>query len=184
MSENETYLVTLGDDAPVEVALEFEAGEGCWRARVGDEFFQLRLLQIEGDGRVTAELDGEQVMLRLREDEDGHVHLSVDEADAPAQTVRARSIGQVKLGAPADAVAEPTHADVRSPITGEVLGVTATVGQRVPAGEVLLHVEAMKMEMAIRAPHDVVVEAVHVSPGDRVKAGEVLVVFETPDGSG
>jgi biotin carboxyl carrier protein len=184
VSESETYLVTLGEDAPVEVALEFESGEGCWRARVGEEVFQLRLLQIEGDGRVTAELDGEQVLLRLREDADGHVHLSADDPGSYPQTVRARSIGQVKLGAPADAVAEPAHADVRSPITGEVLGVTVAAGQRVAAGEVLLHVEAMKMEMAIRAPHDVVVEAVHVSTGDRVKAGEVLVVFKSPDGSG
>ena len=49
------------------------------------------------------------------------------------------------------------------------------VGQRVSKGELLLSLEAMKMETLVAAAQDAVVKAVHVHAGDTVRAGDLLV---------
>jgi acetyl/propionyl-CoA carboxylase alpha subunit len=63
-----------------------------------------------------------------------------------------------------------------SPMPGTVLAVTVEVGDAVTAGQLLVSLEAMKMEHAIRAPHDGVVSEVLVSPGDQVETAATLVV--------
>jgi propionyl-CoA carboxylase alpha chain len=51
-------------------------------------------------------------------------------------------------------------------------------GDEVRAGQVLLVLEAMKMEHTLRAPHDGTVIEVDPRPGDQVEAGAVLLVVE------
>jgi 3-methylcrotonyl-CoA carboxylase alpha subunit len=65
-----------------------------------------------------------------------------------------------------------------TPLPGVVASVAVQVGQRVAAGEVLLTIEAMKMEHAIRAPHDGLVQAIHFLAGDRVAEGSELIELE------
>jgi biotin carboxyl carrier protein len=48
-------------------------------------------------------------------------------------------------------------------------------GDAVKDGDVLIALEAMKMELPIRAPRDGVVRAVHCQPGDMVQPGQVLL---------
>jgi biotin carboxyl carrier protein len=67
-----------------------------------------------------------------------------------------------------------------APMPGTVVRVEASAGQDVSAGDVLLVLEAMKMEHVVRAPVDAVVEAVSVEAGDSVAAGAVLVVLQEP----
>jgi acyl-CoA carboxylase subunit alpha len=69
-----------------------------------------------------------------------------------------------------------------APLPGTVVKVAVSPGARVRAGEVLVAIEAMKMEHELRAPADGAVEVVNVAPGDQVEAGTVLVVVdaETP----
>ncbi|MBK9623340.1 MAG: hypothetical protein KA388_00300 [Rhodocyclaceae bacterium] len=62
-----------------------------------------------------------------------------------------------------------------APMTGSVVHVLAEVGQRVSSGQVLLVIEAMKMEHEIRADQDGEVAAVLVQLGDLVEADEVLL---------
>jgi biotin carboxyl carrier protein len=61
---------------------------------------------------------------------------------------------------------------------GRVTAVKVKPSQTVTRGEELLVVEAMKMENALRAPHDGVVRAVHVGVGDMVGPGRPLVEIE------
>jgi pyruvate carboxylase subunit B len=70
----------------------------------------------------------------------------------------------------------PTAAGVavHAKMPGLVLKITAPPGTRVASGETLLVLEAMKMEIAVRAPQDGTVSAVHVNPGDQVTAGHLL----------
>ncbi|MES2821628.1 MAG: urea carboxylase [Pseudomonadota bacterium] len=68
---------------------------------------------------------------------------------------------------------------VDSPIAGNLWQVPVQVGDRVTAGQVLVVLESMKMEIPLLAPRDGVVEAVLLQPGSPVKAGQrVLVLHE------
>jgi 3-methylcrotonyl-CoA carboxylase alpha subunit len=62
-----------------------------------------------------------------------------------------------------------------TPLPGVVAAVVAKVGQAVQAGEVLMVIEAMKMEHSIRAPDAGVVKVIHFAPGDRVPEGSQLL---------
>lgn len=66
----------------------------------------------------------------------------------------------------------------RSPVTGLVITVNAEPGQTVQANDVLLVLEAMKMENQVTAPHAGTVKSVNVVPGNSVKVHQVLLEFE------
>jgi acetyl/propionyl-CoA carboxylase alpha subunit len=70
-----------------------------------------------------------------------------------------------------------------SPLPGVVVSVPVTVGQRVAAGEVLMVIEAMKMEYAIAAPHAGSVAAIHFAQGERVPEGSALLELTPPQGA-
>ncbi|WP_457599934.1 sodium-extruding oxaloacetate decarboxylase subunit alpha [Hydrogenivirga sp.] len=65
--------------------------------------------------------------------------------------------------------------DVTSPISGKVVNIKVSVGQEVKEGDVLLVVEAMKMENEIHSPVDGVVEEILVQVGESVNPDEVLI---------
>ena len=64
---------------------------------------------------------------------------------------------------------------VRSPMQGTVLKVNVEVGDEVAAGQVLVVVEAMKMENEIVARDAGRVEEIAVAPGDQVTSGQLLI---------
>ncbi|MBL8910069.1 MAG: biotin/lipoyl-binding protein [Archangium sp.] len=64
-----------------------------------------------------------------------------------------------------------------APMPGKVVKVNVRDGESVKAGQVLLVLEAMKMEQATRSPTDGVVKKVMVREGDQVTAGQILVVM-------
>jgi len=66
---------------------------------------------------------------------------------------------------------------IRSPIPGLIFDVPAMEGQEVKKGDILVIVEAMKMENEIRAPRDATVKATFVAPGDAVDKGTPLVTL-------
>jgi propionyl-CoA carboxylase alpha chain len=67
---------------------------------------------------------------------------------------------------------------LHAPLPGKVIRVEVSAGDVVSEGQVLVVLEAMKMEHTLRAPHDGSVVDVHFAPGDQVEAGAVLVVVE------
>ena len=72
---------------------------------------------------------------------------------------------------------------VRAPSPAMVVHVAVTEGDRVEAGDLLCTVEAMKMEMAVRAPDAGVVEAVLCRANEQAAAGQALVILAS-DGEG
>ncbi len=69
------------------------------------------------------------------------------------------------------------EAHVGAPMPGVVSTLAVSAGQKVATGDVLLSIEAMKMETAIHAERDGVVEQVLVAAGDQIDAKDLLVVF-------
>ena len=69
------------------------------------------------------------------------------------------------------------EAHVGAPMPGVVSTVAVAAGQEVQAGDVLLSIEAMKMETALHAERDGVVAEVLVGAGDQIDAKDLLVVF-------
>ena len=61
---------------------------------------------------------------------------------------------------------------------GVVASVVTSVGQSVKEGDMLLTIEAMKMETGIHVERDATVKAVHVSPGGQVDAKDLLVELD------
>jgi biotin carboxyl carrier protein len=68
--------------------------------------------------------------------------------------------------------------DLRSPMSGQVRQVLARPGDRVAPGQVLLILEAMKMENEIRSPIDGIVASVSARIGGVVAGGDPLCVVE------
>lgn len=66
---------------------------------------------------------------------------------------------------------------VNSPMPGKILSVKTSVGQAVKKGEVLMILEAMKMENEVVAPEDGTVASIDVAAGDSVEAGVVLATL-------
>lgn len=66
----------------------------------------------------------------------------------------------------------------RSPISGIIVRVLAQPGQAIQANDVLMVLEAMKMETEITSPIDGKIARVNGTVGEGVKAGQVLVEFE------
>ncbi|HEX2104256.1 MAG TPA: biotin carboxylase N-terminal domain-containing protein [Solirubrobacteraceae bacterium] len=159
-----------GPPAPVEVEL----------AR-GGERIVLRVDRaagtVAGAGRawrVHQVAAGEQV---LRLEIDGAAHRFFVERSAHAITVGHHGHAHVfrrpeqflhdATGAPADGV-------VVAPMPGTILSVNGEVGRRVRAGDTLVVMEAMKMEIALQAPFDGALEALDAEAGEQVPLGREL----------
>ena len=101
---------------------------------------------------------------------------------APASSKAARSATAPAPAKPARGpAAAPTAADAKeckAPIAGNVVQVKVKPGDTVTANQVLLVMEAMKMETNIPSPTNGKVKSVKVKAGQAVKAGELLVEFE------
>lgn len=65
--------------------------------------------------------------------------------------------------------------DVRAPMTGRIVTVKVKAGDSVKTGDVLVTLEAMKMEYRLAAPSAGTVAVVKCSEGDRVEIGNLLV---------
>jgi len=73
------------------------------------------------------------------------------------------------------AEAEQDEDRLCAPMPGKIIAVNATSGERVRRGQVLLVMEAMKMEHSILAPHDGAVDQMRYRVGDQVEEGATLV---------
>ena len=101
--------------------------------------------------------------------------------EGTGSTAGAAKAATPKAAAPkaAPKAAEPAGAQgavkVNAPMPGKILKVNVNAGTTVKKGDVLLVLEAMKMENEICAPQDGTVATVECAAGDSVESGKVLV---------
>ena len=99
-------------------------------------------------------------------------------AAAPAPAEEKKEAAPAAAPAPAP-VAAPAGAgeQVKSPMPGNILSVNVNVGDTVAEGQVLMILEAMKMENEISAPQDGTIASVNVRKGDVVNSGDLLITM-------
>ncbi|MBE5994242.1 MAG: biotin/lipoyl-binding protein [Paenibacillaceae bacterium] len=115
----------------------------------------------------------------------GNVYdVTVEETTGTAAAVSAPAAVAAPVKAPAPAPAPKNAAKgpegsvkVTAPMPGKILGVKVSAGQSVKKGEVLLVLEAMKMENEIVAPSDGTIASVQAAVGDSVEAGATLATL-------
>jgi biotin carboxyl carrier protein len=73
--------------------------------------------------------------------------------------------------------------EIRAPMTGRVVRVATTPGASIREGDLILTIEAMKMEFKLTAPEDGTVLEILCAEGDRVELGQLLAKL-APAGSG
>lgn len=83
-----------------------------------------------------------------------------------------------KKGASRQREAGRLSPEIRSPMPGKILDVRVATGNTVTTGQVLVLVEAMKMENALTAEGAGQVKKIHVATGDLVELGQLLVELE------
>lgn len=97
-------------------------------------------------------------------------------AAAPAQAKAAPAPAAAPAAAPKASGAEGS-VKVVAPMPGKILGVKASAGQAVKKGDVIVVLEAMKMENEVVAPEDGTVASINVSEGATVESGDVLATL-------
>ena len=98
--------------------------------------------------------------------------------DGHAYTVEVGPSGEIASAQPAPSAPAPTQAGgeaLPSPLAGNVFRIEVSVGQQVKAGDVVVILEAMKMETEVRAPKDGTISSIDVSVGDSVVSGAPLM---------
>lgn len=79
---------------------------------------------------------------------------------------------------PRERVIEEGNKVVKAMLPGNITKILVSEGEEVKAGDVLLILEAMKMENEITAPASGKVKEIRVKEGERVETGQVMVVLE------
>jgi acetyl-CoA/propionyl-CoA carboxylase biotin carboxyl carrier protein len=118
---------------------------------------------------VIVEIDGKRFDVALR----GLTSLGA--AGVPAASRPTAPVAEAKSGSGAGPHVKET---VRAPMQGTVVKTVVAVGDAVKAGDLLIVLEAMKMENHISAPRDGTVGELHVSAGENVETGAPLAVIE------
>lgn len=132
--------------------------------------------------QISAEIDpGKTLEIRYQTmsetDEAGEVKVFFELNGQPrAVRVPNRAVKSAVKARPKAEAGNPAH--VGAPMPGSVASVTVAVGQKVAQGDLLLTIEAMKMETGIHADRAATVKAVHVAPGAQIDAKDLLVELE------
>lgn len=98
-------------------------------------------------------------------------------AAAPAPAPAPAPAAPAPAPAPAPAAPAAGSTNVEAPMPGKILDIKVAAGQAVSYGQVLLTMEAMKMETEIVAPADGTVASILVKNGDMVETGTALVAL-------
>ncbi|HEY9037776.1 MAG TPA: pyruvate carboxylase [Roseovarius sp.] len=137
---------------------------------------------MEPGEEITAEIDpGKTLEIRLQAvgetGDDGEVRVFF-ELNGQPRVIRVpnRLVTSQTAARPKAEPGNPCH--IGAPMPGVVASVAVAVGATVKPNDLLLTIEAMKMETGLYAERDAVVKAVHVTPGGQIDAKDLLIELE------
>jgi acetyl/propionyl-CoA carboxylase alpha subunit len=169
----EKYLMRLGD-AVREV--EVEEGPKGMRVRINKRWHTISLKQIGSTGLFSLIVDNCPYEFFAKERNGGFDIVIGSWGYSVLLETRERR----PVPLPAKAPVEPAEAGewvVLSPMMGVVREICVSPGDTVKAGDILIIIEAMKMNNDLKAQRSGRVQRVYVSPGERVEQGRALLVL-------
>ncbi|MFW5690925.1 MAG: acetyl-CoA carboxylase biotin carboxyl carrier protein subunit [Chloroflexota bacterium] len=149
-----------------QVRLE-RAADGTLRAFIGDDAYTVRAAPVADGGVLLDWGTGRTVIHTARDGEARHAHVDGHAHTLKAVDPRARR----RAAGPAG--------DLTAQMPGQVVDVLVSEGDTVAAGQTLVILEAMKMEIRVSAPTGGTVKRVMVQRGDVVERGQPLVEVVT-----
>jgi len=137
---------------------------------------------MEPGEEISAEIDpGKTLEIRLQTvgetHDDGEVRVFF-ELNGQPRTVRVPDRKSAAVSAKRPKAEMGNAAHIGAPMPGVVASVVVQAGAAVKAGDLLLTIEAMKMETGIHAEHAGTIKAIHVTAGAQIDAKDLLVEFE------
>lgn len=150
------------------LALDVSGAAGDYDVRLDAARIEIRGARLDA-GVLSARLDGQGRRLAV-----SIIENTVRVHDGEARLELRRLAGDPRTGA-GDAA---TDDRVRAPMPGRVVAVRVQAGDTVSAGQELLVMEAMKMELALKAPRDGSVAELRATVGEFVEADATLAVLE------
>lgn len=168
-----TYKLTLGSE---EHELEVEEQDIGYRVKLGDTWYQLELDRMGDSARYSLLLDRKPSDVFAEEGPNSY-HIVIGARSFSVTTPRPRRGGSSD-GEAADLDAETEDGEwvLTSPMAGVVQDIMVEPGDEVEKGQVMIVVEAMKMQNDLHARRAGTVKAVYTSIGERVEQGTKLLV--------
>ena len=145
------------------IQLEKQA-DGSYLAKIGETQYKVHASQMP-DGAWLLHLDGERFLVHTASSKEMR-YVQVDGAQYQLE----KSTGRKRRGGQAGAAG-----DLKAEMPGQVIELRVEQGQKVQAGQVLLVLEAMKMEIRLTAPYAGTVAKLFAQKGTVVERGQLLV---------
>lgn len=167
-----SYKLTLNAQ---EHELEVEEHEGTYRVRLGDEWHPLEMVRIGETARYSILLDKRPVDIFAEETPNGfHIVIGARMFAVGVPLARGRRAGGPET---IEAIADTGEWVLASPMAGVIQDVRVQPGDEVESGQVVMVIEAMKMQNDLNARRAGTVKAVYVTVGQRVDQGTPLLVL-------
>ena len=167
-----TYRLRLGEQ---EHELEVEEHDDGFRVRLGSTWYPIEMQRLGDSARYSVLLDHRPYDVFAEERPQGY-HIVIGSRTFAVMTPD-RTRGR-RAGGPAamDATTDTGEWVLTSPMAGVIQEVLVQPGDEVTAGQVVIVIEAMKMQNDLRARRAGTVKAVYASVGQRVEQGAKLLV--------
>lgn len=129
-----------------------------------------------------ARIDGKEIAIRIDQDEitissesnKFHLDFLLQEGEQSSFLI----VNGMAYNISKDVYSVAPLKELKAPISGQIIDVSAIPGREVKRGELVIILEAMKMENQIRSPIKGRIKEIKVKKGQSVKSGDVLLTFE------
>lgn len=139
---------------------------------IGDEPYEVKIISLK---KKKAEVEVNGILYKVDIGDMGYLPFVVPQVIAQQAPQRPASTVSAPRTAPKPVKQAAGSGDIASPMPGIVVKVLVSPGDEVSAGDVVVIIEAMKMENQIKAAAGGTVGSVHVNQGDHIAEGQLLV---------